>query len=133
VQHRRSQLAGDLVHVRDHQEQALRGGERRRQRPALQRAVQRPRRAGLALHLHHRRDGAPDVRASPTRPLVREFGHRRGRCDRVDAADLAHAVGDRRRSLVAVDRSPHQRGSGNISIECTGHCSKHARHPVQRL
>ena len=63
VQHRRGQLTGDLVHVRDHQQQALRGGERRRQRAALQRAVQRARRAALALHLHHRGHRAPDVGA----------------------------------------------------------------------
>ena len=43
VQHRRGELAGDLVHVRDHQQQALGGGERRRERSALQRAVQRAR------------------------------------------------------------------------------------------
>ena len=56
VHHGRRQLAGDLVHVGDHQQQALRGGERRRQRAALQRAVQRPGGAALALHLDHRRD-----------------------------------------------------------------------------
>ena len=68
----------------------------------------------------------------------------------IDAADLVAAVGDRRRRFVAVDGGAHQLGSaiasgrrtnasggvgapsGNISIECTGHCSKHARQPVQR-
>ncbi len=35
VQHRRRQLAGDLVHVRDHQQQALRRRERRRERTTL--------------------------------------------------------------------------------------------------
>ena len=61
VQHRRRQLAGDLVHVRDHQQQPLRRGERRRERAALQRAMQRPGGAALALHLDHRGHGAPDV------------------------------------------------------------------------
>ncbi len=39
VQHRRRQLAGDLVHVGDHQQQPLRSGERRRQRATLQRTM----------------------------------------------------------------------------------------------
>ena len=123
VHHGRGQLPGDLVHVRDHQQQALRGGERRRQRTALQRAVQRARRAALALHLDHGRNGAPHVRLPASGPFVGQLGHRRGRGDRVDAADLAAAVGDRCRRLVAVDHRAHQRGSGNISIECTGHWS----------
>ena len=132
VEHGRGQLAGDLVHVRDHQQQPLRGGERRRQRPALQRAVQRTGRAALALHLHHRRHAAPDVRPPLARPLVGQLGHRRGRRDRVDAADLVEPVGDRGRGLVPVERRPHQPPSATISIACTGHCSKHAPQPVQR-
>ncbi len=74
VKHGRRQLAGDLVHVRDHQQQALRGRERRRQRAALERAVERAGGPAFALHLDHRRHGAPDVRPtrdSPTRPPAR--------------------------------------------------------------
>ncbi len=123
VQHGGRQLAGDLVHVRDHEQQALRSGERRRQRPALQRTVQRPRCSALALHLHDGGHGAPHVGPSLARPLVRQLGHRRRRRDRVDAADLVEPVGDRGGSLVAVDRRAHQSGSGNMSIACTGHCS----------
>ena len=133
VEHRRRQLAGDLVHVRDHQQQALRGGEGRRQCAALQRAVQRAGGPALALHLHHRRHAPPDVRPPLARPLVGQLRHRRGGCDRVDAADLVQPVGDRGGSFVAVNRRAHQLpGSGTISIACTGHCSKQAPQPVQR-
>ena len=133
VQHRRRQLAGDLVHVRDHQQQALRGGERRRQRAALQRTVQGAGRPALALHLDHRGHGAPDVGPPLARPLVGQLGHRRRGRDRVDAADLVQPVGDRGRRFVAVDRRPHLSSrSATISIACTGHCSKHAPQPVQR-
>jgi hypothetical protein len=45
------QFAGDLEHVGDHQQQALRRGEGGGQRPGLQRAVDRAGGAGLALHL----------------------------------------------------------------------------------
>ena len=44
VHHARRQLAGDLEHVRHHQQQALRRRERRGQRARLQRAVERRRR-----------------------------------------------------------------------------------------
>jgi hypothetical protein len=61
VDHDRSQLAGDLVHVRDHQKQALRRGEGGGLRPALQRTVQRARGPALVLHLHHGRHAAQQV------------------------------------------------------------------------
>ena len=67
VEHRGGQLAGDLEHVGDHQQQALRGGEGGGQRAGLQRAVQRAGGAAFALHLDHRRHGAPDVRSSVRR------------------------------------------------------------------
>ena len=123
VHDRRGQLTSDLVHVRDHQQQALGGGEGGGQRAALERAVQCPRRARLALHFHHRRHRPPQVRPVLAGPLVRQFGHRRRRGDRVDAADLVEPVGDRDRRLVAVDGGAHQPSSGTISMACTGHCS----------
>ena len=133
VQHGRRQLAGDLVHVRDHQQQALGGRERRRQRAALKRTVERAGGTAFALHLDDRRHGAPDVRSSLARPLVGQLGHRRGRRDRVDAADFVQPERDRGCGFVAVDRRPHQLpASGISSIACTGHCSKQTPQPVQR-
>ena len=58
----RRQLARDLVHVGDHQQQALRRGKRRRQRAGLQCAVDRAGGAAFALHLDNLGHGAPDVR-----------------------------------------------------------------------
>ena len=58
---RRRQFAGDLVHVGDHQQQALGGGEGGGQRPGLQGAVDGPGRAGLALHLDHLGHRAPEI------------------------------------------------------------------------
>ena len=53
VEHRGGQFARDLVHVGDHQQQALRCGEGGGERTGLQRAVQRAGRAAFALHLDH--------------------------------------------------------------------------------
>jgi hypothetical protein len=63
-------LTSDLEHVRDHQQQALARGEARRKRAGLDRTVQRPRRAPLALHFDDGRNGAPQVRLPFRRPGV---------------------------------------------------------------
>ena len=112
VDHRRGQLAGNLVHVGDHQQQALRGRESRGQGSGLQGAVDRPGGAAFALHLGDARHLAPEVGAAFGRPLVGEFAHRRGRRDRVDRADLVEPVGHRNAGLVAVD---DLRGFGTVA------------------
>ena len=99
------ELAGDLEHVREHQQQPLGRGERRRQRAGLQRAVHGAGGAALALHLDHLRHGAPGVRHSlrPTMcPPSSPIGGRRR--DRVDRDHLARAVRDPGDRLVSVDR-----------------------------
>ena len=59
VEDRRRQFPGDLEHVGDHQEQALRRSECRRQRPGRQRSVNGSGGAPLRLHLHDDRNRAP--------------------------------------------------------------------------
>ena len=107
VEHRRGQLAGDLVHVRDHQQQALRGGEGGAQGAGLEGPVQGAGGAALALHLDHRRHRAPHVGAVVAGPLVGQLRHGRGGGDGVDGAQLAEPVGDVGRRLVAVDGRSH--------------------------
>ena len=141
VEDRRGQLAGDLEHVGQHQHQALRGREGRRQRARLQRAVHGAGGAAFALHLLHDRDVAPDVGRALRRPLVGELGHGRGRGDRVDRAHLVDAVGDVRDRGVAVHRVAL---SGCIAVPLVsgrfgdhldgvaGALSKQTAQPVQR-
>ena len=117
VDHRGRQLAGDLEHVRDHQQQPLRGGERGRQRAPLERAVERAGGAGLALHLDHVGHGAPKVRTMRRAPGIGQLAHRRRRRDRVDRDHLAELVGHLRRGLVAVDADPVPPGVG-IACHC---------------
>ncbi len=107
MQHGRCELTGDLVHVRDHEQQPLRRGERRRQGATLQRAVEGARRAAFALHLDDRRHATPEVRPLVARPLVGELCHRRRRGNRVDAADLAEPVCNRGSGLVPIDSHTH--------------------------
>ncbi len=123
VHHERCQLTGDLEHVRDHQQQALRGGEGRAEGARLQRAVQGARRAPFALHLHDVGHGAPQVVPAQRRPLVGQLAHRRRRGDRIDRDDLAQPVCDGRDGLVAVDRlHPAQVGMLRLYV------GVHARH-----
>ena len=104
MEHRRGQLAGDLEHVGQHQQQALGGREGRRQRAGLQRAMDRAGGAALALHLLHDRHVAEDVANAERGPFVGEFGHRRRRRDRKDRAHLVDAIRDMRDGGVAVHR-----------------------------
>ena len=99
---RRRQLASDLIHVGDHQQQALRRGERRAQRTGLQRPMQRAGGAAFALHLDHVGHRAPNVRPGLGLPLIGPFGHGRGGGDRIDRDHLVQTVGHRSNGFVAV-------------------------------
>jgi hypothetical protein len=103
VDHRRCQLAGDLVHVRDHEQQSLRGRECRPEGPGLQRSMERTGCAGLALHLDDVRHTPPEVGLVRLCPGVGELTHRRGRSDWIDRHDLGQGERNFRRRLVAVD------------------------------
>ena len=103
VEHRRGELAGDLEHVGDHQQQALRGREGGGQRPGLQRAVHRPGGPRLALHFDHDGHGAEDVLAAGSRPGVGQLAQSRRRGDRINRHDLVAEMGDIGRRFIAVD------------------------------
>src|SRR5262249_45665865 len=82
------------------------GGEGRRERASLQRAVDRAGRASFRLHFSDLGNGIPEVRLLSARPLVAELGHRAARSDRVNSDRLAHSICDRCGRLVSVDFHP---------------------------
>ena len=98
----RGQLAGDLEHVGDHQQQALRGGEGGGEGPGLQCAVQRAGSAAFALQLFHDGQCAPDVLLALRAPLIGPLGHGGRGGDGVDGDDFGEAIGNGGRSLVPV-------------------------------
>ena len=102
VHDRRKQQAGDAVHRRDHQHQALRGRIGGRQRACLQRALHGCACAGFRLHFHELDRLAKQIFLSMRRPFVHMVGHRAGRGDRVDCRDLGKGIGCERRGLIAV-------------------------------
>ena len=84
VEDRRSELAGDLVHIGNHEEQALRRRKGRRQRAGRQRTVNGTGGAAFGFHFDDRGNRAPDVRLRERGELVARLSHGRGRGDRID-------------------------------------------------
>ena len=106
------QLAGDLVHVRDFQKQALRRREGRRQRTALQSTVDGASGTGFGLHFDHAGDRSPNVFPTVGRPRIRVLAHIRRRRDRINGDYLICTVGNRSGGFVAIHRnhSPFRHG-----------------------
>ena len=96
------QLAGDFIHVGDHQQKALRSGKGGGQRTALQRAVYGTGSAGLRLHFHNFYLLAEQVFLSICRPFVRHFRHYGRRRDGVNRSNVGKGVRCVRRSVVTI-------------------------------
>ena len=102
MEHGGQLLGCDLVHVGDHQQQALGSGIGGGQSAGAQRTVNRAGSAGLRLHFHHLDLGAEDVLQPVGRPLVHKVGHRGRRGDGIDGGNLGERVGHVRRSVVTI-------------------------------
>ena len=95
-------LSRDLVHIGDHQQQALAGGVGAGESARAQGAVDRASGTGLGLHLDHLHLGAEDVLQTVGGPLVHQVGHGAGRGDGVDRRDFTECVRYVSRGIVAV-------------------------------
>ena len=104
VEHAGKQLAGDLVHIGDHQQQALGGGVGGGQSTGGQGAMYGTGGTGLGLHLHNLHGVAEDVLPAGGSPLVNVVGHGAGGSDGVNASDLSKGVADMGGSGIAVHR-----------------------------
>ena len=107
MHHGRQLQAGNAVHRRDHQHQALRRGIGRRQRTGLQHALQCAAGSGLGLHLHDPDLRAEDVLHAVGCPLVHMGRHGAGRGDGVDRRGLRKCIGDIRSGLISVHGFEH--------------------------
>ena len=102
VEDSRQKLAGHLVEIRDHQQEALRCRVRRRQSTGLQRAVHSASGACLGLQLDDLDLLAKEVLDALGSHFINMLSHRRGRRDRVDRGDVGESIGDVGGSCVAV-------------------------------
>ena len=98
----RDELAGDLVHVRDHQEQTLGSGVGAGESARNQRTVNGSGRACFRLHLCNFDLLAPNVLLAFCRPLVNPLAHGGRRGDRIDGCDFAQRVSDVCGTIVTV-------------------------------
>ncbi len=96
------EFAGDLVHVGDHQQQSLRGGEGRGERSGLEGAMYRSGCASFTLHLDDVRNASPRVGHGLRGPLVSPLAHRRRRSDGVNGDDFTYPISDMSDGLVGV-------------------------------
>ena len=104
VENGREQLAGDLVHVGDHEQEALARRVCRGERTGRQRAVHGTGGAALTLHLREAQLLAEHVDAPGRRPFVRNLCHRRGGGDGIDGRDFREGIRDVAGGGIAVDR-----------------------------
>ena len=102
VEHARELLSCDLVHIRDHQQQALRGRVGGGQRAGAEGAVHCAGRTGFGLHLDDLDLVAEDVLLAVRGPLVDQIGHRGGRRDGVNGCDFTESVAYVSCSIIAV-------------------------------
>jgi len=83
MEHRRSKFPGNLVHIGNHQEQALRGGKSGTHSACDKRPVNRARGPRFRLHLDHLGNSPPNIFSTLGGKLIRHFPHRAGRGNRV--------------------------------------------------
>ncbi|MPM81537.1 hypothetical protein SDC9_128591 [bioreactor metagenome] len=112
---RREHFTGDLVHVRDHEQQALAGRVGGGQRTGRQRPVHRARGACLGLHFSDFQLLTEHVPEPLAGPDVGVLSHRRRRGDRIDRRNFAERVSHVRRRVVPVDGLHFLRHDSSIS------------------
>ena len=115
MEHSRGQLAADLVHVRDHQQQTLGSGEGGRQGAGGQGSVHSAGRAGFRLHLGNPHGLPEQVFPVMSGPFIRHFRHGGRRSDGVDGCHIAESVRDMADGGIAVNGDLD--GHGCTSLE----------------
>ncbi len=103
VEHAGQQLAGDFVHVGNHQQQALGCGVGGGQRTCGQRTVHGPRSTGFTLHFLYTNGLPKQVEPAFCSPFVYIFRHRGGRRDGIDCCHVAECIRDMADGTVAVN------------------------------
>ena len=102
VEDARQHFAGDFVHIGNHQQQALRCGERGGQRTSLQRTVQCTGGTAFRLHFLYGNVLSPKILATASGPLINVLRHRRRRCDGVDGGYFREHIAHVSCSLVTI-------------------------------
>ena len=92
VEHAGEQLACDLIHIRDHEQQTLRSSISSGQCAGCKRTVHRARRACLGLHFDHLNFSAENVLLTGGGPQVNVVCHGAGRGNRINTRNLGKRI-----------------------------------------
>jgi len=102
MEHAGQQLAGDLVHIGDHQQQTLGSSVGGSQSTSGQRAVNSTCSTCFRLHLNDLDTVAKDVLPAGSRPLINVVSHGAGRSDGINASYFGKRIADVGGSSIAV-------------------------------
>ena len=102
MEHGGHPVTGHNVHIGDHQQQALRGGEGGRHSAGLRNAVERAGGAALGLHLHQSYGLTEHVLTAGRRPLVHLLTHGGGGGDGENSRYISEMIGNIGAGLIAV-------------------------------
>lgn len=102
VKHTWEQLAGNLIHVGNHQQQSLTGCIGSCQSSCLKRAVNGTGSTPFALHFLNVNGTSEHILAACGRPFIDIFSHCRRRCDGIDGGYLCEQIADMGGCLVAI-------------------------------
>ena len=102
MENARQQLAGNFVHVRNHEQQPLGSGKGSSQCASLQGAVYSTCCASLGLHFYNANLLTKKVLSTLGRPFVHNLSHRRRRSNRIDTSNIGKCIRDVRSSGVAI-------------------------------
>ena len=106
------QLAGNFIHVGDHEQQALAGRKGGRERAGLQRAMHGAGRPAFGLHFDHLRGCPPNVFVVMYTPDISQLTHHGRGGNGINSNDFTEFIGNLRGRLVAVN-------GRNLTSGCT--------------
>ena len=102
MEHAGQQLAGDFIHIGNHEQQTLRGRVGGGHSARGQGAMHGAGRASLGLHLTDLDGGAEDILLTSSGPLIDQICHGRRRGDGVNPGHLGKRVADVCSGVIAV-------------------------------
>ena len=102
MENRRKKLTGDFIHVRDHQEEALRSGISCSESSGLERSVNSACGTAFGLHFLHENCFTKNVLSTCCRPFVDIFSHCRRRGDGVNGSHFREHIAHVSGSLITI-------------------------------
>ena len=104
VEYAGHELAGDLVHIRDHKKETLRSCECACESTCSEGTVYCTCSTAFRLHFCNSHRLPENVLSAVSSPFIAGFCHRGRRSDRVDRADIGKSIRNMSRSCISINR-----------------------------